>query len=83
MKVTSVYKESSRDDPADCKSCGRPLAGDNNTGICYECKRRKHESHFSAVTRLALARTSQKIYDGSTQETESSLESHSQIQSWE
>ena len=32
------YKECSRDEPADC-ACGRPLAGDNDTGVCYQCRR--------------------------------------------
>jgi len=33
----SPYKQCSRDDVADCKICGSPLAGDNTTGICYRC----------------------------------------------
>lgn len=37
--MSSPYKECSRDDPEDCRLCGKPLAGDNSTGICYECKR--------------------------------------------
>ena len=34
-----IYAISSRDDPADCSHCGGPLAGDNNTSICYKCTR--------------------------------------------
>lgn len=41
--MTAPYKESSRDDPAECK-CGRPLAGDNDTGVCYECARQRGQS---------------------------------------
>ena len=33
----SPYAQCSRDDVADCAICGDPLAGDNDTGICYKC----------------------------------------------
>ena len=33
----SPYAQCSRDDVADCAACGDPLAGDNDTGICYKC----------------------------------------------
>ena len=33
----SPYAQCSRDDVADCAVCGDPLAGDNDTGICYKC----------------------------------------------
>ena len=35
--MTTPYKRCSRDDEADCTKCSRPLAGDNDTGICYRC----------------------------------------------
>jgi len=35
----SPYAQCSRDDVADCAICGDPLAGDNDTGICYKCSR--------------------------------------------
>lgn len=37
--TASVYQSCSRDDPADCRLCGRPLAGDNDRGVCYQCQR--------------------------------------------
>ena len=33
----SPYAQCSRDDVADCAICDDPLAGDNDTGICYKC----------------------------------------------
>ncbi len=37
--MTTPYAESTRDDPADCRRCGGPLAGDNTTNFCYKCRR--------------------------------------------
>ena len=38
MKPVSSYAECSRDDPADCRQCSSPLAGDNGSGFCYQCR---------------------------------------------
>ena len=35
----SPYKHIDRDEPADCRICGAPLAGDNDTGVCWHCHR--------------------------------------------
>jgi hypothetical protein len=37
--MVSPYAKCSRDDPADCRLCGRPLAGDNSKGVCTVCQR--------------------------------------------
>ncbi len=40
--MTTPYAEATRDDPADCRRCGGPLAGDNTTNYCYKCRRETH-----------------------------------------
>jgi len=41
--TATPYKDYSGDEPADCVLCGRPLAGDNDSGICYQCRRTELE----------------------------------------
>lgn len=44
------YAKCTRDDPANCAKCDRPLAGDNNVGICFMCQRIAAWSLGSTIT---------------------------------